>query len=64
MQKQIKILCASVFMLVLVMSLTSAMVIKSVEANNFQPGSEQDITLKVKNTLDNDAEPTFRAKQL
>jgi hypothetical protein len=55
MQKQIKILCASVFMLVLVMSLTSAMVIKSVEANNFQPGSEQDITLKVKNTLDEDA---------
>jgi hypothetical protein len=55
MQKQIKILCASVFMLVLVMSLTSAMVIKSVEANNFQPGSQQEITLKVKNTLDDDA---------
>lgn len=38
------------------MSLTSAMVIKSVEANNFQPGSEQEITLKVKNTLDADTE--------
>jgi hypothetical protein len=56
MQKQVKILCTLVLGLILLMSLTSAMVIKSVEANNFQPGSEQEITLKVKNTLDADTE--------
>lgn len=56
MQKQTKILFGAVFMLVLALSLTSAMVVKSVEADNFQPGSEQDISLEIKNTLNEDAE--------
>jgi hypothetical protein len=55
MQKQIKILFGVLFLLVLTSSLTSAMMVKSVDANNFQPGSEQDITLKIKNTLSDDA---------
>jgi uncharacterized membrane protein len=55
MEKQIKILFGALFMLVLTLSLTSAMVVKSVDANNFQPGSEQEITIEVKNTLDEDA---------
>jgi hypothetical protein len=56
MQKQTKILMGALFLLVLTLSLTSAMVVKSVEASNFQPGSEQAITLEIKNTLDEDAE--------
>jgi hypothetical protein len=55
MQKQTKIIFGALFMLVLTLSLTSAMVVKSVEANNFQPGSQQDITVQIKNTLSDDA---------
>jgi hypothetical protein len=54
MEKQTKMLFGVLFMLVLTLSLTSAMVVKSVEANNFQPGSQQDITVQIKNTLDDD----------
>jgi hypothetical protein len=55
MQKQTKMIFGLAFMLVLTLSLTSAMVVKSVEANNFQPGSQQDITVQIKNTLNDDA---------
>lgn len=55
MEKQIKILMSAFFILILTLSLGSAMIVKSVEANNFQPGSKQTITLNVKNTLNNDA---------
>ena len=39
MEKQVKILASVFFVLVLSLSLASAMVVKSVDANNFQPGS-------------------------
>jgi hypothetical protein len=55
MMKQIKILMSAFFVLVLALSVASAMVVKSVDANNFQPGNQQDITVNVKNTLSNDA---------
>ena len=55
MEKQVKILASAFFVLVLTLSLASAMVVKSVDANNFHPGSQQDITVNVKNTLNNDA---------
>jgi hypothetical protein len=55
MQKQTKMIFGLAFMLVLTLSLTSAMVVKSVEANNFQPGSQQDITIKIENTIGSDA---------
>jgi hypothetical protein len=55
MQKQTKILFGALFLLILTLSLTSAMLVKSVETNNFQPGSEQEITVQIKNTLDEDA---------
>lgn len=55
MEKQVKILASAFFVLVLTLSLASAMVVRSVDANNFQPGSQQDITVNVKNTLNNDA---------
>ena len=51
MQKQIKILFGMLFILVLTLSLTSAMVVKSIESNNFQPGSEQDITIQIKKNI-------------
>jgi len=38
-----------------IMAVASAMTISSVDAVNFQLGSEQDITLKVKNTFESDA---------
>jgi hypothetical protein len=55
MKKQIKILFSTLFLVVLTLSLISAMTVKSVDATNFQPGGEQEITLKIKNTLDVDA---------
>jgi hypothetical protein len=55
MNKQIKILFSALALIVLTLSLVSAMTVKTVDANNFQPGSEQDITVKIKNTLSDDA---------
>jgi len=55
MEKRIKILMSTFFVLVLALGLTSAMVVKSVDANNFQPGNTQDISVKIKNTLGSDA---------
>jgi hypothetical protein len=52
MNKQIKILFSVLALIVLTLSFTSAMTIKSVDANNFQPGTEQDITIHIKNTLE------------
>lgn len=54
MEKQIKIMMSAFFVLVLTLSLASAMVVKSVDANNFQPGNEQDIKVEIKNTLSSD----------
>jgi hypothetical protein len=54
MEKQVKILASAFFVLVLTLSLASAMVVKSVDANNFQPGSQQDITVNIKNTFSED----------
>ncbi len=54
MQKQTKIFMSALILLVLTLSLTSAMTVKSVSATNFQPGSEQDISVKIKNTLNGD----------
>lgn len=56
MNKQIKILFSVLALLVLTLSLTSAMTVKSVDANNFQPGSEQTISIDVKNTLSENTE--------
>jgi hypothetical protein len=55
MQKQTKILFSALFLLVLTLNLTSAMIVKSVDASNFQPGSEQSITVRIENTLNSDA---------
>jgi hypothetical protein len=55
MKKQIKLLISSALILMLVLSLASAMGVKSVDAENFQPGSEQEIAIKVKNTLSDNA---------
>ncbi len=55
MEKQIKMIISAFFILILALSLTSAMVVKSVDATNFQPGNSQDITVKIKNTLGSDA---------
>jgi hypothetical protein len=56
MQKQTKILFAAIFALILTLDLTSAMTVKSVDADNFQPGSQQEISVEIKNTIDSDAE--------
>lgn len=42
--------------LILSLSIVSAMTVSSVDSNDFQPGSEQSITLKVKNTLNEQVE--------
>jgi hypothetical protein len=55
MNKQIKIAFSVLALLILSLSLASAMTVKGIEANNFQPGSQQDITVKIKNTLNVDA---------
>lgn len=56
MNKQIKILFSVLALLVLTLSLTSAMTVKSVDTNNFQPGSKQTISIDVKNTLSENTE--------
>jgi hypothetical protein len=56
MEKQSKILVTLAFTLILVLSFTSAMTVKSVKADNFQPGEQQEITLDIKNTINEDAE--------
>ena len=56
MEKQIKILMSLFFALILTLNLASAMIVKSVDANNFQPGSQQDISVEVKNTLNEDVQ--------
>ncbi len=56
MSKQIKILFSVLALLVLTLSLTSAMIIKSVDANNFQPGNEQAINIDIKNSLSENTE--------
>ncbi len=55
MDKKIKILMSTLIILVLTLALASAMGVNSVDADNFQPGDEQEITIKIKNTLDDDA---------
>ncbi len=55
MNKPLKILFGLFILIVLTLSLVSAMSVKSIDANNFQPGSEQKISVDVKNNLDNDA---------
>jgi hypothetical protein len=55
MKKQIKILFSILALIVLTLSLVSAMTIKTVDADNFQPGSKQTISIDVKNTLNEDA---------
>lgn len=55
MNKLLKILFSVFILIVLTLNLVSAMSVKSVDANNFQPGSEQKISVDVKNNLDNDA---------
>lgn len=42
--------------LVFTLSLASAMTIKSIDTDNFQPGNEQEVTIEIKNTLDETAE--------
>ncbi len=59
MEKQIKILISVFFVLVLTLNLGSAMIVKSVDSTNFQPGSEQEIILKIKNTLSDDATKVY-----
>ena len=59
MEKQIKILIGVFFALILTLNLTSAMMVKSVNANNFQPGSQQDISVEVKNILNEDVQDVF-----
>ena len=59
MEKQIKILIGVFFALILTLNLTSAMMVKSVDANNFQPGSQQDISVEVKNILNEDVQDVF-----
>lgn len=53
---KIKISFSILVVVFLTLSLVSAMTVKSVDANNFQPGSEQKISLDVKNILNKDAE--------
>jgi hypothetical protein len=55
MQKQTKIFFGALLFLVLTLSLASAMSVKTIEADNFKPGSEQEITVEIKNNLDEDA---------
>ncbi len=55
MNKQSKIWMSIFIALVFTITLASAMTVNSVNANNFQPGEEQEITIHVKNTLDDDA---------
>lgn len=50
-----KILTSILLGLVLTLGLVSAMTL-SIDANNFSPGEEQEISVDVKNTLDEDAE--------
>lgn len=54
MNKGLKILFSVFVLIVLTLSLISAMSVKSVDADNFQPGSEQKISIDVKNNLDED----------
>jgi len=56
MNKQIKIAFSIFALVILSLSLASAMTVKSVESSNFQPGSQQEITAKIKNTLNVDTE--------
>jgi len=56
MNKQTKILSLIVIGLFLTLNLISAMTISSVDAENFSPGEEQEISLKVKNTIDKNVE--------
>ncbi|MDD5012097.1 MAG: hypothetical protein PHQ66_00410 [Candidatus Nanoarchaeia archaeon] len=59
MNKRIKIAFSIIVLILLTLStlsIASAMTVKSVEATNFQPGSQQEITIEVKNTLDDDTE--------
>ncbi len=59
MNKKIKIGFSVVVLLLLVistLSLASAMTVKSVKASNFQPGSQQKISINVKNTLNENTE--------
>jgi hypothetical protein len=56
MNKTTKISLSILLILVLTLNLASAMTVSSVESNNFQPGSEQSIIVKVKNTLDDTTE--------
>jgi hypothetical protein len=51
MEKQTKIIFSAFALIVLTLSLISAMTVSSVNANNFSPGEEQKVTLKIKNTL-------------
>lgn len=56
MNKGLKILFGTFVLIVLTLSLISAISVKTVDAENFQPGSEQKISVDVKNNLDDDAE--------
>jgi hypothetical protein len=55
MTKQMKILTCLLAVFILSLSLVSAMNVQSVSADNFQPGSEQGATVKIKNSLGDDA---------
>jgi len=55
MNKGLKILFGAFVLVVLTLSLISAMSVKTVDAENFQPGSEQEISIDVKNNLNDDA---------
>ncbi len=54
MNKQ-KIFAATLASIILTLSLVSAMSIKSVDVNSFQPGSEQDVNVGIKNIFNEDA---------
>lgn len=55
MNKQTKILITVLIISIITLNLISAMTVNSVDANNFQQGEEQEITIKIKNSLDKDA---------
>ncbi|VVB82041.1 NPCBM-associated, NEW3 domain of alpha-galactosidase [uncultured archaeon] len=55
MNKQTRFLICTLAIFILTLGLTSAMTVNSINADNFQPGSDQNIIIKVKNTLTNDA---------
>ena len=56
MNKQTKTIFSAFILIILTLNLASAITIKSFETDNFEPGSQQDITINVKNTLDLDTE--------